>query len=155
LRALIVPRPEAEPGDHWYAYVADRIETGAVPGLTGAEVRKPRAEDASSAGSLVLVGHEASAEAIATFLSSLQPGHRAAGTLLVAPQTSGQDWHGAGSLRVLLSDDPGHEDAENTWARRGAEVAIRPGGKRFYGDHEVAVLINLSALAMEIAEAGN
>ena len=66
----------------------------------------------------------------------------------MAPPTAEGDWHAAGRLRVLLSDDPGHEEAERAWAERhGAEVAVRPRGKRFYGAHEVAVLINLAALA--------
>ena len=154
MRALIVPRPGAEPGEHWYPFVVERIEAGAVPGVTAAEVRAPGAEDAEAAGSLVLVGHEEGIEGIARFLSSLPAGRAAAGVLLVAPATEEPDWHAAGRLRVLLSDDPGYEEAEHSWTERhGAEVAVRPGGKRFYGAHEVAVLINLAALAMEVAEA--
>lgn len=154
MRALIVPRSGAEPDDHWYPFVAERVEVGAVPGLTGAEVRAPQAGDADAAGSLILIGHEQSATAIGGFLSSLPRGKAAAGTLLVAPPAPGGDWHVAGRLRILLSDDPGHEEAERAWVERhGAEVAIRPGGKRFYGNHEVAVLINLAALAIEVAEA--
>ena len=152
MRALIVPRAGAESGDHWYAFVAERAAAGAVAGLTAAEVRAPQAGDRDAAGSLVLVGHEDGAAAIADFLTSLPPGREAAGTLLVAPTTE-VELHGARRRRVLLSDDPGYEEAEHWWAeRQGAEVAVRPHGKRFYGAHEVSVLVNLAALAMEIAE---
>jgi predicted alpha/beta hydrolase family esterase len=151
MRALICPRPGAEPGEHWYSFVAERTEAGTVPGLTGAEVRAPQEGDKDQAGCLVLVGHEQSTATIAEFLSSLPSGRAAAGTLLVAPPTSEADWRAAGHLRVLVSDD----EAERGWAERhGAEVAIRPGGQSFYGEHEVAVLINLAALATEVAEAG-
>jgi len=33
-------------------------------------------------------------------------------------------------------------------------VAARPGGRRFHGAHEISRLINLAALAKEIAESG-
>ena len=144
-----MPRPGAGPGDHWYAFIAERVEAGAVPALTGAEVRAPLVEDGGAAGSLVLVGHEDSAAAIQDFLSSLTAGHTAAGTLLVAPPSPEGDWHGAGSLRILLSSD----ETEREWAaQHGAEEAIRLGGKSFYGGHEISVLINLAALALEVAE---
>jgi hypothetical protein len=153
VKALIIPRPGAEAGDHWYSYVAERVEEGVVPGLVGAEVRAPRPQDADAAGSLILIGHERGADLLADFLSSLPPGHTAAGTLLVAPRTDAEDWHAAGRLRVLLSDDPGYAEAEREWAeRRRAEVALRPGGRSFCGGHEISVLINLAALSMEVAE---
>ena len=152
MRALIVPRQGVEPGEHWYAFVADRVRSGAVAGLTAAEVRAARPEDGEAAGSLVLVAHEDAVAPIADFLSSLTPGREAAGALLVAP-TAEVDLQGVRRRRVLLSDDPGYEEAEHWWAeRQGAEVAVRPGGKRFHGAHEVSVLVNLAALAMEIAE---
>jgi len=142
-----VPRPGAEPGDHWYAFVAERVDAGAVPGLTGAEVRELGREDEEAVGSLVLVGHEDSVPALAAFLSSLPPGRNAAGTLLVAPPTSEGDWHAAGHLRVLQSD----REAALAWERHGADLGLREGGKRFYGDHEIAVLVNLAALAFKVA----
>jgi hypothetical protein len=147
LRALIVPRPGAEPGDHWYSYLAARAEAGALPGLTGAEVRGLEAGDTDAVGSLILVGHEASTESVAGFLRSLPPGRRAAGTLLVAPPAPEGDWHAAGHLRVLESSD----EAAIAWEPFGADLGVRPGGKRFYGDHEVAVLVNLAALAFKVA----
>ena len=68
----------------------------------------------------------------------------------MAPPSPDGNWRAAGCLRVLLSRD----ETERAWAERhGAEVAVRPGGKRFYGAHEVSVLINLAALALEVAEA--
>jgi predicted alpha/beta hydrolase family esterase len=153
LQALIVPRPGAESGEHWYSYVAERVGRGAVPGLTAAEVRAPAAADSDAAGSLILIGHEQGVAQVADFLSSLPKGRTAAGTLLVAPPTSEGDWRAAGPLRVLLSDDPGYEELERVWAEHhGAEVALRPRGRSFHGAHEVSVLINLAALAMEIAE---
>ena len=142
-----MPRPGAEPGDHWYSFVAERVQAGAVPGLAGAEVRVPAEQDADAAGSLVLVGHEGSVSIVANFLSSLPKGKAAAGTLLVAPPTPGGDWHAAGHLRVLLSSD----EAALPWQRYGADLGVREGGKRFYGDHEIAVLVNLAALAFKIA----
>jgi predicted alpha/beta hydrolase family esterase len=154
VRALIVPRAGATPEDHWYQYVCRRVAAGVVPGLVDAEVRTPGAADAELAPELVLVGHEEAAEAIASFLSTLPAGRAVAGTLLVAPPDPDGDWGGAGVMRALMSDDPGHDECEQLWERQGAEVAIRPRGKRFHGAHEVSVLINLAALAMEIAEAG-
>ena len=152
MRALIVPQQGAEPDDHWYAFVAERVEAGALPGLVAAEVRAPQEDDTGAAGSLILIGHEGAAKTIGGFLSSLPPGREVAGVLLVAPTTE-IDLHGARRRRVLLSDDRGYEEAEHWWAeRQGAEVAVRPGGKRFYGAHEIAVLVNLAALAMEVAE---
>jgi hypothetical protein len=147
VRALIIPRPGAEPGDHWYRFVAERVEAGAVPGLTGAEVRDLQPGDDEAVGSLVFVGHEGSVPAIAEFLSSLPRGHRAAGTLLVAPPPPEGDWHAAGHLRVLESTDA----AALAWEPVGADLGVRPGGKRFYGDHEIAVLVNLAALAFKVA----
>jgi hypothetical protein len=147
LRALIVPRPGAEPGDHWYSFLAERVESGAVPGLTGAQVRGLEQEDAEAIGSLILVGHEESTEDVAGFLRSLPPGRRAAGTLLVAPAEPEGDWHSAGHLRILESSD----EAALAWEPFGADLGVRPGGKRFYGDHEIAVLVNLAALAFKVA----
>lgn len=147
MHALIVPRPEAEPGDHWYSFVAGRVEAGAVPGLTGAEVRSLQDGDEEAVGSLVLIGHEGSAQAIADFLSSLPAGKAAAGTLLVAPPPPEGDWHAAGHLRVLESSD----EAALAWEPFGADLGVRPRGKRFYGDHEIAVLVNLAALAFKVA----
>jgi hypothetical protein len=149
MRALIVPRPGAEPGDHWYPFVAERSGAGVIPGLTGAEVRAPQRADGDQLGSLVLVGHEDGSARVQGFLSSL-PGREAPGALLVVPGPPESSWSSVGCLRVLLSDDE-HEPA---WAELGAEVAIRPGGKGFYGAHEIAVLINLAALAMEVSERG-
>ena len=147
MRALIVPRSGAEPGDHWYPFVAERVEAGAVPGLTGAEVRTPTQQDTEAAGSLVLVGHEDSSETIDGFLSSLPAGRRAAGTLLVAPPPPEGDWHAVGHLRVLESD----EAAALLWEPFGADLGLREGGERFYGDHEIAVLVNLAAVAFKVA----
>jgi hypothetical protein len=147
MRALIVPRPAAETGDHWYSFLAERVEAGALPGLTGAEVRAPEDQDSEAIGSLILVGHEGSAQGVADFLRSLPRGRRAAGTLLVAPPPPEGDWHAAGHLRVLESSDK----AALAWERFGADLGVRPGGKRFYGDHEVAVLVNLAALAFKVA----
>jgi hypothetical protein len=149
MRALIVPRSGAGPGEHWYPYLIDRVEARVVLGLVGAEVRAPRDDDAAAAGDLILVGHEDGAAKIRRLLADCD----AAGVLLVAPPTEEGDWSGARRLRVLLSAHPGHEQAERLWTEQmGAEVAVRPRGKRFYGVHEVAVLINLAALAMEVAE---
>ena len=147
MQALIVPRLGAEPGDHWYPFVAERVEGGAVPGLTAAEVRAFQSGDEEAVGSLVLVGHEDSARTIASFLSSLPSGRRAAGTLLVAPPAPEGDWHAAGHLRVLQSD----AEAALPWERHGADLGLREGGKRFYGDHEIAVLVNLAAVAFKVA----
>jgi predicted alpha/beta hydrolase family esterase len=147
VQALIVPRLGAEPGDHWYPFVAERVEAGSVPGLTGAAVRAPTEKDADAAGSLVLVGHEDSAGTISDFLSSLPAGRHAAGTLLVAPPAPEGDWHAAGHLRVLQSD----AEAALPWERHGADLGLREGGKRFYGDHEIAVLVNLAAVAFKVA----
>ena len=149
MRALIVPRQGAEPGDHWYGFVAERVAAGTVPGLSAADVRAPTPDDVQAIGSLVLLGHDEGTAVVQDFIASLPAGHAAAGTLLVAPPSAEGDWHAAGYLRVLLSDD----STERDWAKaHGAEVAIRVGGKRFYGDHEIAVLINLAALALEVAE---
>ena len=148
MRALIAPRPGAEPDDHWYRFIARRVESGAVPGLVSAEIRVPRPDDSDAAGSLVVVAHEGSSGCLDVL------GRPAAGALLVAPPAPDSVEHLASMLRVLLSDDPGHYEAEAYWEERGAEVATRPGGKRFYGAHEIAVLINLAALSMEIAEIG-
>ena len=95
----------------------------------------------------MLVGHEQSAQAIQDFLSSLTRGHSAAGTLLVAPPPPTGDWHAAGHLRVLESD----REAALAWEPHGADLGLREGGKRFYGDHEIAVLVNLAALAFKVA----
>ena len=146
-----MPRPGADPGDHWYSYVAGRVAAGAVLGLTGAEVRALAGDDADAAGSLLVVGHEDAASTIRVFLSSLPTGRATAGVLLVAPPSADGDWHAAGCLRVLLSRD----ETERAWAeaprRRGGGPAR--GARRFYGAHEVSVLINLAALALEVAEA--
>ena len=99
-----MPRPGAEPEDHWYPFLVERVEAGAVPGLTGAEVRSLGQSDQEAIGSLVLVGHEESARDISDFLFSLPPGRAAAGALLVAPPPPDGDWHAAGHLRVLDSD---------------------------------------------------
>jgi hypothetical protein len=148
VRALIVPRSGAAPGDHWYAFVSERVEAGVVPGLSGAQVREPRPDERGAARGLVLVAHEDALWRLADV------GPMAAGVLLVAPPDAQGEWDAEGRLRVLLSDDPGHEESERLWEERGAEVAIRPGGRRFHGAHEISVLINLAALAMEIAEGG-
>ena len=155
MRALILPRGGAEAGDHWYRFLAKRIDAGAVAGLTGAEIRSPGEEDADAAGSLLLIAHADAASEAQSFVSGLPGGRGVAGVLLVAPPPAEADWRGAGRLRVLLSDAPGYEQAEHSWAERhGAEVSLRPRGRSFYGAHEISVLINLAALAMEVAESG-
>ena len=141
-----MPRSGAGPEDHWYGFVAERVDAGVVPGLSAAEVREPRFDERGAAGGMVVLAHEDALRRLDAV------GPLAAGVLLVAPPDALGEWDAEGKLRVLLSDDPGHEESERLWEERGAEVAIRPGGRRFRGAHEISVLINLAALAMEIAE---
>lgn len=128
-------------------------------------------------GSALLVGHSVGARAVLHYLAQLPPGRDAAGFLAVAgwweidePWPELMPWieepvdahrarNAARHTRVLLSDnDPFTRDCyrtEREWIERmGAEVAIRPEGRHFNGAHEQSVLINLAALAMDIAESG-
>jgi predicted alpha/beta hydrolase family esterase len=126
-------------------------------------------------GSAVLVGHSLGARAVLHYLAGLPPGRDASGFLAVAGWWEHEDpapdlvpWieqpldlHRARAAvrhtRVLISDNdpftPDWEHNERLWLERmGADVVVRPGGKHFNGAHEAAVLINLAALAMAVAE---
>jgi serine hydrolase len=191
MRAVIVPGGDSEPDFAWYAYLSERVRSGAVPGLVDAafaplrpSAGHPEIEESVASiqsvvgdapGSAVLVGHSLGARAVLHYLAGLPPGRDASGFLAVAGWWEHDDtapelvpWieqpvdlHRARAAvrhtRVLISDDdpftPDWERNERLWIERmGAEVAVRPGGKHFNGAHEAAVLINLAALAMDVAE---